>query len=415
MARHKGENPFIEIEEAIGIIRDGGILVVVDDEDRENEGDLLMAADFVSPEKINFFARFGRGLICMPAAGEVLDRLEIPAMTQENTTKQGTAFTVSIGARDRITTGISAADRSETIRVATDPMSTPDDIEMPGHVFPLRAAVGGVLTRAGHTEAAVDLATLAGLNPVGVICEIMNEDGTMARRPELEEFCRIHDLKMITVADLIRYRRRTEQIVVRQSRVHLPTGHGEFTGFGYESKLDSRVHMALVKGDVEGGEDVLVRVHSECLTGDVFHSLRCDCGPQLDAALAAIEEEGRGILVYLVGHEGRGIGLANKLRAYELQEQGCDTVEANERLGFPADMRDYGVGAQILADLGVKSIALLTNNPRKLVALEGWGFDVARRIPLEIAASEYNEKYLRTKQEKMDHALHIGADRTEGA
>lgn len=414
MTLHEENSPFIGIEEAIEVIRGGGVLVVVDDEDRENEGDLLMAADFVSSEKINFFARYGRGLICMPAAGEVLDRLGIPAMTEDNTTKQGTAFTVSIGARDRITTGISAADRSETIRVATDPTSMPEDIEMPGHVFPLRAAEGGVLTRAGHTEAAVDLATLARLNPVGVICEIMNEDGTMARRPQLEEFSRVHGLKMITVADLIEFRRRTETLVVRQSRIHLPTKHGDFEAFGYESLVNDRVHLAIVKGDVEGQEDVLVRVHSECLTGDVFHSLRCDCGEQLAAALSAIEEAGRGIVVYLTGHEGRGIGLANKLKAYELQEHGCDTVEANEQLGFPADMRDYGVGAQILSDLGVKSIALLTNNPKKLIALEGWGFGITRRVPLEITPCQYNEKYLRTKQDKMDHALHIGADRTEG-
>ena len=407
--------PFSTIEEALEQIAAGRLLVVLDDEDRENEGDLVMAGEKVTPEAINFMARFGRGLICMPASGEVLDRLGIPPMTAENTSAQGTAFGCSIGARGKITTGISAADRAATIQCAVDEQTTPHDIEMPGHVFPLRARDGGVLERAGHTEAAVDLARMARLASVGVICEIMNEDGTMARRPQLEDFAREHGLAMITVADLIAYRRATEKLVERRSKVVLPTKFGEFTGYGYESLSDGRTHLALVVGDVADGDDVLVRVHSECLTGDVFHSLRCDCGEQLDAALKAVQEAGRGVVLYMVGHEGRGIGLGNKLKAYELQEQGADTVEANEQLGFPADLRDYGIGAQILRDLGIRSIALLTNNPRKVVGLEGWGLQIARRVPLEIAAVDTNYEYLRTKQEKMGHDLHVSrVPETEG-
>lgn len=399
--------PFAPVEDVVDAIAAGRIVVVLDDEGRENEGDLVMAGAMITPESINFMARHGRGLICMPASGPVLDRLGIPPMTAENTSKQGTAFGCSIGAKGRITTGISAADRAATVEVAADPTSTPDLIEMPGHVFPLRAKDGGVLERAGHTEAAVDLARMAGLEPVGVICEIMNEDGTMARRPQLERFAHEHGLLMTTVADLIAYRRRTEKLVERTSTVKLPTAFGEFTGYGYESAADGRTHLALVVGDVADGEDVLVRVHSECLTGDVFHSLRCDCGDQLDAALRAVQEAGRGVVLYLVGHEGRGIGLGNKLKAYMLQEQGADTVEANEQLGFPADLRDYGIGAQILSDLGIRSIALLTNNPRKVVGLEGWGMRIARRVPLEVAPSRCNIEYLKTKRDKMEHDLHI--------
>jgi 3,4-dihydroxy 2-butanone 4-phosphate synthase/GTP cyclohydrolase II len=339
--------------------------------------------------------------------GEQLDRLGIPPMTQHNTSAQGTAFHVSIGAKGRITTGISAADRAETIRVAIDPESRPEDIAMPGHVFPLRAKPGGVLERAGHTEASVDLARLAGLAHAGTICEIMNPDGTMARRPELEEIAQRFGLKMVTVADLIRYRRRNEKLVEKVATVRLPTRFGEFTAHGYRSTLDGSTHVALVVGDVAGREDVLVRVHSECLTGDIFHSLRCDCGAQLEEAMRRVQEEGGGVILYIVGHEGRGIGLANKLRAYELQEQGHDTVEANEALGFPADLRDYGMGAQILADLGITSMRLMTNNPTKIVGLEGYGLSVTEQVPLEVPACPENLAYLRTKKEKLSHRLQL--------
>lgn len=408
--------PFSSIEEAIEEIRAGRLLVVVDDEDRENEGDLVMAADKVTPEAINFMARYGRGLICMPLTGERLAHLGIPPMADENTSEQGTAFHCSIGAKGRITTGISAKDRAVTIQTAVAPGTTPEEISMPGHVFPLQARPGGVLERAGHTEAAVDLARLAGLTPAGVICEIMNEDGTMARRPQLEEFAAEHGLKMITVADLIRYRRRTERLVERQSKVQLPTRFGTFTGYGYRSLVDDRTHMALVVGDVAGRDDVLVRVHSECLTGDVFHSLRCDCGAQLEEAMKRVQAEGQGVILYIVGHEGRGIGLANKLKAYELQEQGADTVEANEALGFPPDLRDYGIGAQILCDLGLRSIRLMTNNPRKIVGLEGYGLKITEQVPLEVASCDTNIRYLTTKKEKLAHTLTLGggADSEEG-
>ena len=400
--------PFSSIEDGIAEIAAGRMLVVVDDEDRENEGDLVMAAELVTPEAVNFMARHGRGLICMPLTGERLDALGIPPMAEENTSEQGTAFHCSIGAKGKITTGISADDRAVTITTAISGDSTPDDISMPGHVFPLRARPGGVLERAGHTEAAVDLARLAGLTPAGVICEIMNEDGTMARRPELEKFAAEHGLLMVTVADLIRYRRRTERLVVRESRVALPTRFGEFVGYGFRSFVDDRTHMALVVGDVAGKENVLVRVHSECLTGDVFHSLRCDCGAQLEEAMRLVQEAGAGVVLYIVGHEGRGIGLANKLKAYELQEQGADTVEANEALGFSADLRDYGIGAQILCDLGLKSIRLLTNNPRKIVGLEGYGLTITQQVPLEVESCETNIKYLRTKKDKLNHTLSLG-------
>jgi len=400
--------PFSAIEDGIAEMAAGRMLIVVDDEDRENEGDLVMAAELVTPEDVNFMARYGRGLICMPLTGERMDALGIPPMADENTSEQGTAFHCSIGAKGKITTGISAHDRAVTIRTAIAEDTQPEDISMPGHVFPLRARPGGVLERAGHTEAAVDLARLAGLTPAGVICEIMNEDGTMARRPQLEEFASAHGLKMITVADLIRYRRRTERLVVRESEVDLPTRFGEFTGYGFRSLVDDRTHMALVVGEVEGHEDVLVRVHSECLTGDVFHSLRCDCGAQLEEAMRRVQAEGRGVILYIVGHEGRGIGLANKLRAYELQEEGADTVEANEALGFSADLRDYGIGAQILADLGLHSIRLMTNNPRKIVGLEGYGLKITEQVPLEVESCEANIRYLRTKRDKLSHTLTLG-------
>ncbi len=409
------DSVFAPIEEAIEQIAAGRMLIVVDDEDRENEGDLVMAAEKVTPEAVNFMAMHARGLICLPMAAERLDQLRIPPMTMENTSTHETAFHVSIGAKGKITTGISAKDRAETILTAIHPDTRPEDLSRPGHVFPLRAKPGGVLERAGHTEAAVDLARLAGLAPAGVICEIMNPDGTMARRPQLEEFARTHGLTMITVADLIRFRRRTERLVERIAEVTLPTDLGDFKAFGYTSQVDGSTHIALVVGDVTGQEDVLVRVHSECLTGDVFGSLRCDCGSQLKEAMRRVQEEGRGVVLYIVGHEGRGIGLANKLRAYELQEQGADTVEANEALGFPADLRDYGIGAQILADLGLSSMRLMTNNPTKIVGLEGYGLRVTEQVPLEVPACRHNVHYLVTKREKMNHRLTVNeAEAMEG-
>lgn len=399
--------PFASIEEGIAEIAAGRMLIVVDDEGRENEGDFVMAAEKATPEAVNFMATHGRGLICMPLSAERIDELQIPPMTERNTSEQGTAFHVSIGAKGRITTGISAADRAATIQAAIDPATRPEDLSRPGHVFPLRARPGGVLERAGHTEAAVDLARMAGLYPGGVICEIMNTDGTMARRPQLEEVAREHGLKMVTVEDLIRHRRRTERLVERVTTVHLPTEFGEFVAHGYRSLVDGSTHLALVAGDVAGTENVLVRVHSECLTGDVFHSLRCDCGDQLEEALRRVQAEGRGVVLYLVGHEGRGIGLANKLMAYKLQEEGADTVEANEALGFPADLRDYGIGAQILADLGLSSVRLLTNNPKKIVGLEGYGLHVNEVVPLQVACKPENLRYLKTKKDKMEHRLDL--------
>ncbi len=397
--------PFSSIEEAIEEIRRGRMVIVVDDEGRENEGDFVMAAEKVTPEAINFMSKHGRGLICMPCSPERLDELKIPAMVSTNTSKHETAFAVSIGAKHKITTGISAHDRAATILAVVDPETKPEDISMPGHVFPLRAKKGGVLERAGHTEAAVDLAKQAGLFPAGVICEIMHEDGTMARVPELEKVAKRFGLKMITVADLIRYRRRTEKLVRRVAEVDLPTLYGEFKAVGYESILDGRHHLALIKGEVGRRKNVLVRVHSECLTGDVFHSLRCDCGAQLEEALKRIAEEGKGVFLYILGQEGRGIGFLNKLRAYELQEEGRDTVEANEELGFPADLRDYGIGAQILVDLGLSSMRLMTNNPAKIVGLEGYGLKVVERVPLEVKPTSQNIDYLRTKREKLAHLL----------
>ena len=400
-----GEYRFNTIDEAIEDIRAGKMVIMVDDEDRENEGDLVLAAEKVTPEAINFMAKYGRGLICLALTPERVEELHLPLMApQDNGTPYGTAFTVSIDAREGITTGISAADRAHTIKVAIDPNSKPEDLVRPGHVFPLRARKGGVLRRAGHTEGSVDLARLAGLYPAGVICEIMNDDGTMARVPQLMEFARKHGLKIITIADLIHYRLQKEFLVYRVAEAHLPTDYGDFKIIAYDNHLDNFTHVALVMGDVDTHEPVLVRMHSQCLTGDVFHSKRCDCGAQLHKAMEMIAQEGRGVLVYL-SQEGRGIGLGNKIKAYHLQDEGLDTVEANEELGFPPDLRDYGLGAQILVDLGVKKIRLLTNNPRKIVGLKGFGLEVVERVPIEIPPSECNREYLAAKKQKMGHYL----------
>ena len=398
---------FASIDQAVEALRAGRFVVVVDDEDRENEGDLVLAAERVTPQAINFMAREGRGLICLALTEERCDALELPPMVQENTSNFGTAFTVSIEARGRTTTGISAADRAATVLTAIDPATRPSDLNRPGHMFPLRAQRGGVLKRAGQTEASVDLATLAGLQPAAVICEIMNDDGTMARLPDLTRFCSEHPgLMMITVSDLIRHRLRHETLVRKIASPWLPTAYGRFRLHAYRSDVTGDENLALVMGDIHPEEPVLVRVHSQCLTGDIFASARCDCGPQLEQALARIAQEGRGVLLYLL-QEGRGIGLMNKLRAYELQEQGHDTVEANERLGFRPDQRDYGVGAQILRDLGVRKMRLMTNNPSKYIALNGYGLEIVERLPLEVPPTDATRDYLRTKREKLGHLLKL--------
>ena len=401
------EAEFVTIEEGIEEIRMGRMLIVVDDEDRENEGDLLMAAEKATPEAVNFMAKFGRGLICMPMLGERLDELQISMMVSDNTAPLGTAFTVSVDARRGVTTGTSAYDRAVTIRTLVDPSTRAEDLTRPGHIFPLRAMPGGVLRRAGHTEAAVDLARLAGLYPAGVLCETVNEDGTMARLPDLTVFARTHGLKLISIADLIEYRKQHEILVTKVAEANIPTPHGEFRSIAYESVVDGRTHVALVTGDMGDGADVLTRVHSECLTGDVFGSLRCDCGEQLDRAMELIGREGRGVILYVRGHEGRAIGITHKLRAYELQDRGRDTVEANIELGFPADQRDYGIGAQILYDLGVRSMRLLTNNPEKRAGLEGHGLTIKERVPLQTAPTPQNVGYLRAKREKLGHLLDL--------
>ena len=397
--------PFATIEETLEDIRAGRMVVVCDAEDRENEGDLTLAAQFATPEAVNFMAKEARGLICLALTPERCDELGLDLMAAKNESPFQTAFTVSVEAREGVTTGISAHDRAHTIQVAIDPKTTPRDLVQPGHIFPLKAKAGGVLERTGQTEAAVDLARLAGLTPAGVICEVMNDDGTMARVPDLVGYCERHRLKMITVADLIAYRRRHDKLIERVVSAHMPTDFGDFEVVGFRSLVDGKHHVALVKGVVDGQEDVLVRVHSECLTGDVFHSLRCDCGQQLGDALRRIEHEGQGVLLYLA-QEGRGIGLLNKLRAYKLQEDGLDTVDANLELGLPADLRDYGIGAQILVDLGLTSIRLLTNNPKKIVGLEGYGLTVTDQIPIQHPATVHNADYLRTKRDRLGHLLH---------
>ncbi len=399
----KGSSPFARIEDAVDAVRAGKMVIVVDDEDRENEGDLTIAAEKITPEAINFMARYGRGLICLSMTPERLDELEIPLMVSQNSSRFETAFCVSIEAKGRTSTGISAADRAATVLAAIDPATRPSDLARPGHTFPLRARTGGVMVRTGQTEAAVDLARIAGLYPAGVICEIMNEDGTMARVPQLTKVAKRHGLLMITIADLIKYRMRTESLVKRVAIANLPTEYGDFRVHVFENQIDKQTHVALVCGDIAGGQSVLVRVHSQCLTGDVLHSVRCDCGAQLDTAMRRIAAEG-GVLLYL-NQEGRGIGLANKIRAYELQDEGFDTVEANERLGFKPDQRDYGMGVQILRELGVRTMRLLSNNPRKLVGIEGYGLSVSEWLPLEIPASDSTRKYLKAKKDKLGHKL----------
>ena len=406
MANEKDKNTytFNTIEEAIEDIKQGKMVILCDDEDRENEGDLTMAAEKVTPEAINFMAKLGRGLICLPLTIERCEELQLQPMVSENTSAFNTAFTVSIESKKNVTTGISASDRATTILTAINPNTKPSDLAKPGHVFPLKSAKGGVLVRSGQTEGAVDLARLAGLYPAGVICEIMNDDGTMSRVPELMEFSKKHNLKIITIKDLIQYRLRNESLVKREAQTILPTDFGDFTAIAYRSIIDNHTHIALIKGKIDDGSEILVRVHSMCLTGDVFGSRRCDCGEQLHHAMELIEKEGRGVILYLY-QEGRGIGLLNKLKAYELQDKGMDTVEANEHLGFKPDLREYGIGAQILVDLGLKKIRIITNNPRKIIGIHGYGLDVVERVPTEVAPRESNLKYLKTKKKKLGHVF----------
>ncbi len=403
--RSEHADAFATIPEAVAAISRGEIVVVVDDEDRENEGDLIMAAEAATPENIAFFVRHTSGVICTPLTGERLDELDIPLMVRDNTEAQRTAFTYTVDYRHGTSTGISAADRARTIQALIDPATRPGDLARPGHIFPLRYSPGGVLKRAGHTEAAVDLSRMAGMYPAGVLCEIVNDDGTMARVPDLVEFCREHGLLMISIAELIRYRRQNEKLVRRVSEARIPTTWGDFDCYVYESLLDGEQHVAFVKGAVQGEDNVLVRVHSECLTGDIFGSMRCDCGEQLDAAMKNIAEEGLGALVYLRGHEGRGIGIGHKISAYQLQDQGRDTVDANLELGLPVDSREYGIGAQILVDLGITTMRYMTNNPAKYGGIEGFGLEITERIPLQSTPNPENIKYLRTKRERMGHLL----------
>jgi 3,4-dihydroxy 2-butanone 4-phosphate synthase/GTP cyclohydrolase II len=400
-----GKDKTISIEQAVAEIQAGRMIIIVDDEDRENEGDLMVAAEKVTPDIVNFMTKHGRGLICLPLTRERLEELQLPLMVADNTARYQTAFTVSIDAKQGVSTGISAHDRAKTILAALDPRTKPEDLARPGHVFPLQAKEGGVLARAGQTEAAVDLARLAGLTPAGVICEIMNEDGSMARRPQLDRFSREHAIPVLTIADLIRYRMNHETLVRKLEEADMPTRHGHFRLFLFEDVISKEHHAVLVKGEIRGDEPTLVRAHSQCLTGDTFGSSRCDCGEQLRRSMEMIEKEGKGVVLYILNQEGRGIGLLNKVRAYALQDQGADTVEANHRLGFKTDQRDYGIGAQVLAALGVRKIRLITNNPRKYISLAGYGLEIVERVPLEVEPNASNVKYLKTKKEKMGHIL----------